>query len=247
MKISGKQQLRRLLKGQIPETNCLNFNQTPIHGMPSGATYDSLHDKKKVYCLDLIVRLFASLADKPAIKLANPQNYIKNINDINNSSFKFCKHNKKLSFSMFSNPPSRFNRYYLLLSYFCLSCIPLITPDARKRNSAPRRLLAYQIFSWFLLWLIGKSPRWFHFALIPAFPAAPIEIYLRLYYNQKAYPAITLGSSPRPVHARRSEFLGNKIWLLVAIIVGIVVWWTSLYERHGAVQNWHGMVARAGG
>lgn len=142
---------------------------------------------------------------------------------------------------MFSNPPSRFNRYYLLLSYFCLSCIPLMTWMQGKEIQHPGRLLAYQIFSWFLLWLVGKSPRWFHFALIPAFLAAPIEIYLRLYYNQSIsshHLGIITETSPREA----IEFLGNKVWLLLSIIIAITLWWASLLRaaRRTPELSWNG-------
>lgn len=126
-----------------------------------------------------------------------------------------------------NSPTSKLDRVYLLVSYVCLSCIPLITWWQGKELVHPGRIVAYELISWLILWAIFKSPRWFHFALIPAFLAAPIEIYLRVYFQQ-SISSHHLGIITETSPSEALEFLGNKAWLLLAIVVFIVAWWSSL-------------------
>ncbi len=125
--------------------------------------------------------------------------------------------------------PSRFYRHYLLISYLILSSLPFLAWLNGKELSHPGRLLTYQLFGWVVLWAFFKSPRWFHVFLLPAFLAAPIEIYLRVYYNQGIsthHLGIITETSPKEA----AEFLGNKVWLLLLIIIAIVTWWFSLWR-----------------
>ena len=128
---------------------------------------------------------------------------------------------------MFTSPS--YSRPYLLISYFILSVLPLFAWLNGKELGHPGRLVAYEIIAWIAMWAFFKSPRWFHLLLLPAFLAAPIEIYLRLYYNQGIsthHLGIITETSPKEA----AEFLGNKIWLLILIIFFISGWWLSLWQ-----------------
>ena len=108
----------------------------------------------------------------------------------------------------------RFSRPYLLGSYFLVSCLAFFSYFLGKSLEQGWRILAYQALSWLVLWAIFQKPRWFHYVLLPAFLAIPIEIYLRLYYGQGIsthHLGIITETSPKEA----LEFLGNKVWLLL--------------------------------
>jgi glucan phosphoethanolaminetransferase (alkaline phosphatase superfamily) len=89
------------------------------------------------------------------------------------------------------------------------------------------RLLSYELIAWLILWSVFKSPRWFHYLLIPAFLVIPIEIYLRIYFGQGIsthHLGIITETSPKEA----IEFLGNKVWLLLLVIAITIAWWWSL-------------------
>ena len=75
-------------------------------------------------------------------------------------------------------------KLYLLLSYFLITCMPFFSYMLGKPVEHPSRLLIYGLLGWLVLWSLFKSPRWFHYVLLPAFLALPIEIYLRLDFGQ---------------------------------------------------------------
>ena len=81
-----------------------------------------------------------------------------------------------------------------------------------------------EVVSWMTVWAIFKRPAWFHWLLLPAFLALPIEIYLNMYFNQGIsthHLGIIAETSPREA----LEFLGNKIWLMGMIAAGVIAWW----------------------
>ncbi|MBR7801692.1 phosphoethanolamine transferase [Undibacterium fentianense] len=121
---------------------------------------------------------------------------------------------------------TNFQKAYLLGSYLILSCIPFIPYIFGKKLAFPIRLVSYELFSWFCLWVLFKSPRYLHYALLPAFFALPVEVYLQVYFGQGISPhhlGIITETSPNEA----LEFLGNKIWLLLASLIAILAWWWS--------------------
>lgn len=123
--------------------------------------------------------------------------------------------------------PSRISKFYLLTSYFLISCLPFFDYLLGKPVEHASRIVAYEVVCWLLLWNIFQGPRWFHYLLLPAFLAIPVEIYLRLYFGQGIsthHLGIITETSPKEA----LEFLGHKVWLLLLIVIAIVAWWWSL-------------------
>lgn len=118
---------------------------------------------------------------------------------------------------------------FLLLSYLLLSAIPFFSLMLGKPVEKGWQLLAMEVICWPILWAVFKHPRWFHFLLLPAMLAIPIEIYLRLYFGQSIsthHLGILLETSPKEA----IEFLGQKIWLLLFLTLMITAWWWSLLK-----------------
>jgi glucan phosphoethanolaminetransferase (alkaline phosphatase superfamily) len=119
------------------------------------------------------------------------------------------------------------SKVYLLFSYFLISCLPFLSYFLGKSVEHSMRLLSYELVVWLILWSVFKSPRWFHYLLIPAFLGIPIEIYLRIYFGQGIsthHLGIITETSPKEA----IEFLGNKVWLLLLVIAITIAWWWSL-------------------
>lgn len=119
------------------------------------------------------------------------------------------------------------SKSYLLFSYFLISCLPFLSYFLGKGVEHSMRLLSYELIAWLILWSVFKSPRWFHYLLIPAFLVIPIEIYLRIYFGQGIsthHLGIITETSPKEA----IEFLGNKVWLLLLVIAITIAWWWSL-------------------
>lgn len=132
--------------------------------------------------------------------------------------------------------PTQFSQFYLLTSYVLISCLPFFDCFLGKSVAHASRILAYEAISWLLLWSIFQSPRWFHYLLLPAFLAIPVEIYLRLYFGQGIsthHLGIITETSPKEA----LEFLGHKVWLLLLIIITIVAWWWSLLRAAKAMPS----------
>ena len=113
---------------------------------------------------------------------------------------------------------------FLLLTYLLLSAVPFLPFTLGKTVENPWHILAMTSITWLAIWTVFKRPVWFHFLLIPAFLALPTEIYLLVFYGQSIsthHLGIIAETSPR----ESLEFLGNKVWLLLAILIGVAVWW----------------------
>ncbi len=128
---------------------------------------------------------------------------------------------------------------YLLCSYFLISCLPFLNLLLGKSVEHAVRVFAYQALSWLVLWAVFQKPCWFHYFLLPAFLAAPIEIYLQFYYSQGIsthHLGIITETSPKEA----VEFLGNKVWLLFCLVLVILIWWWSLLKaaKQTTALNW---------
>lgn len=88
----------------------------------------------------------------------------------------------------------------------------------------PAQIISIEFVAWLVIWALFKRPAWFHWLLIPAFLALPIELYLQAYYGQGIsthHLGVIAETSPKEA----LEFLGSKVWLLLAILLGISLWW----------------------
>lgn len=115
----------------------------------------------------------------------------------------------------------RLSTLFVAASYFLLSAIPLFSLLLGKPVDNVGHVLILEGLGWLGLWALLKRPRWFHYLLLPAFLAIPVEIYLRTYYGQGIsthHLGIIAETSPREA----LEFLGNKVWWL--LVIGLVIW-----------------------
>src|SRR3569623_2211580 len=113
---------------------------------------------------------------------------------------------------------------FIWLTYLVLSSVPFFSLTVGHPVANWMQIVGMEFISWTALWAIFKRPALFHWALIPAFLALPVELYLHAYYGQGIsthHLGIIAETSPKEA----LEFLGDKVWLLGAIAVGVVAWW----------------------
>lgn len=113
-------------------------------------------------------------------------------------------------------------------SYLALSAIPLLPLLLGRGGTFPWSVLGLEASCWLLIWSLFKRPVYFHLLLLPAFIALPIEFYLQMFYGQgisSHHLGIIVETSPKEAF----EFLGNKVWLLGVLLVGIIGWWWSCW------------------
>ena len=132
--------------------------------------------------------------------------------------------------------------FFLIASYLLLSAIPFFSLLMGMPTEKSPLLLTMEFVCWVGFWAVFQHPRWFHYLLLPAFLAFPVELYLRLYFGQGIsthHLGIIVETSPKEA----LEFLGNKVWLLLLVIVGITAWWWSLLriaQQHPSLHWKHG-------
>lgn len=129
----------------------------------------------------------------------------------------------------------------VLFSYLLLSALPLLPLMLGREVSEPGLLAAATLFSWIAVWAVFKRPALFHFLLLPAFLALPVEIYLQAYFGlgiSVHHLGVIAETSPREA----LEFLGSKIWLLLAVFLMTLCWfalsWRAAWQTHAL--DWRG-------
>ncbi len=118
---------------------------------------------------------------------------------------------------------------YLLLTYLALSAVPFVPTLLGRPLERPWQVLGVELIGWVAAWAVFKRPAWFHWLLIPAFLALPTEVYLFTYYGQGIsthHLGIIAETSPKEA----LEFLGQKVWLMGAVMVGVVAWWATSFS-----------------
>jgi glucan phosphoethanolaminetransferase (alkaline phosphatase superfamily) len=113
---------------------------------------------------------------------------------------------------------------FVVLTYLALSAVPFIPMLFGKSVDRAPRVVGMEFIAWVAVWALFKRPAWFHWLLIPAFLALPLELYLHAYYGQGIsthHLGIIAETSPKEA----LEFLGNKVWLLLGIALGVIAWW----------------------
>ncbi|TFW30854.1 phosphoethanolamine transferase [Massilia horti] len=117
---------------------------------------------------------------------------------------------------------------YLAATYLALSCVPFAARLFGHPVADPGQVLGIEVIGWITLWAVFKRPAWFHLLLLPAFLALPAELYLYAYYGQ-GISAHHLGIMTETSPAEAMEFLGKKAWMLLAVLIGVLIWFgTSL-------------------
>jgi glucan phosphoethanolaminetransferase (alkaline phosphatase superfamily) len=130
---------------------------------------------------------------------------------------------------------------FIVVSYLLLSALPLLPLLLGREVREPALLAAATLSSWIAVWAFFRRPAYFHFLLLPAFLALPLEIYLQLYFGQGIsvhHLGIIAETSPREA----LEFLGNKTLLLAAVTMLALAWfglsWRAAWQTREL--DWHG-------
>jgi len=115
---------------------------------------------------------------------------------------------------------------YVALTYLLLSCVPFVAPLFGQPLSRPGQVAGIELLAWLGVWGVFKRPAYFHWLLLPAFLALPVELYLFAFYGQ-GISTHHLGIIAETSPAEAMEFLGSKVWLLVGVFVGVLAWFVT--------------------
>jgi glucan phosphoethanolaminetransferase (alkaline phosphatase superfamily) len=127
------------------------------------------------------------------------------------------------------HPLLRSVNLYLLLTYMALSAVPFVPMLLGKRLERPLQVLGIEAIGWLAVWAIFKRPAWFHWLLLPAFVAVPTEVYLFTYYGQ-GISTHHLGIIAETAPKEAIEFLGQKVWGMLLVMVGVLAWWGTTWQ-----------------
>jgi glucan phosphoethanolaminetransferase (alkaline phosphatase superfamily) len=118
---------------------------------------------------------------------------------------------------------------YLFITYLLVTAVPFVPGLLGSEVERPWQVLGMAAIAWIAVWAIFKRPAWFHVLLLPAFLALPVEVYLLKYYGQGIsthHLGIIAETSPKEA----IEFLGQKVWLMLAVLVGVLAWWGTTFR-----------------
>ncbi|MFC3375716.1 phosphoethanolamine transferase [Rugamonas sp. CCM 8940] len=113
---------------------------------------------------------------------------------------------------------------FLLASYLLLSLLPWVPLLLGRAVERGGQIAAVELLAWLAVWAVLQRPAWFHWLLLPAFLAAPTELYLFVFYGQGIsthHLGIIAETSPKEA----LEFLGQKVWLMGGVMFGVCLWW----------------------
>ncbi|NYE64034.1 glucan phosphoethanolaminetransferase (alkaline phosphatase superfamily) [Duganella sp. 1224] len=135
---------------------------------------------------------------------------------------------------------------FVLTSYLLLTLVPCVPLLLGRQVPELGHVLAVALLAWLAVWGVVGRPAWFHWLLIPAFLALPTEIYLFIYYGQGIsthHLGIIAETSPKEA----MEFLGRKVWLMAAVLIGVVAWWIAvqLAAQRSPALTWRGRSRKA--
>ena len=130
---------------------------------------------------------------------------------------------------------------FLLATYLLLTAVPFLPTLLGRQAEHPWQMLGAALLAWAAVWAVLQRPAWFHWLLLPAFLALPTELYLFVFYGQGIsthHLGIIAETSPREA----MEFLGRKVWLMGAVMLGVLLWWgATLYAARQSPQlAWRG-------
>ena len=115
---------------------------------------------------------------------------------------------------------------YVALTYLLLSCVPYVAPLFGQPLAHPGQVAGIELLAWLGVWAVFKRPAYFHWLLLPAFLALPVELYLYAFYGQ-GISTHHLGIIAETSPAEAMEFLGNKVWLLIGVFIGVLAWFVT--------------------
>jgi hypothetical protein len=73
---------------------------------------------------------------------------------------------------------------FVVLTYLLLSCTPFVVGLFGQPLVHPEAVLGIELMCWAGVWALFKRPACFHWLLLPAFLALPVELYLYAFYGQ---------------------------------------------------------------
>jgi glucan phosphoethanolaminetransferase (alkaline phosphatase superfamily) len=115
---------------------------------------------------------------------------------------------------------------YVALTYLLLSSMPFAQGLFGRPVEHAGQMLGLEVLCWTGAWGLFKRPAWFHWMLLPAFVALPVELYLQVFYGQGiSTHHLGIIAETSPVEAM--EFLGRKVWLLLATAIGVLAWFVT--------------------
>jgi len=117
---------------------------------------------------------------------------------------------------------------YVALTYLLLSCMPFAPRLLGQPVAHAGQMLALELLCWTGAWGLFKRPAYFHWLLLPAFVALPVELYLLVFYGQ-GISTHHLGIIAETSPAEALEFLGRKVWLLLAAVIGVLAWFVTTW------------------
>ncbi len=137
--------------------------------------------------------------------------------------------------------PAHLRLVLLLLSYLALSGVPWIRVLLDNPVHDGWHLLGIEIAAWTAVWAVFGRPARFHWLLIPAFMALPTEIYLLVFYGQ-GISTHHLGILAETSPMEAMEFLGNKVWTMLAVMALVAAWWVLTFRaaRQTRELDWSG-------
>jgi len=118
---------------------------------------------------------------------------------------------------------------FVVLTYLLLSCTPMAAGLFGQPLKHPGAVAGIELMCWAGAWALFKRPAYFHWLLLPAFLCLPVELYLYAFYGQGIsthHLGILFETSP----AEAMEFLGNKVWLLIGVFVGVLAWFGASWR-----------------
>ncbi|GGY07623.1 sulfatase-like hydrolase/transferase [Massilia dura] len=130
---------------------------------------------------------------------------------------------------------------FILLSYLALSLVPWIRVLLGNPLEHGWHILGIEIAAWTAVWAVFKRPAYFHWLLIPAFMALPTEIYLLVFYGQ-GISTHHLGILAETSPMEALEFLGQKVWTMVAVMALVAAWWVMTFRAARLTRglDWQG-------
>lgn len=128
---------------------------------------------------------------------------------------------------------------FVIFTYLALSALPFAPLLFGRPAEGIGRILSVEFVAWLTMWAAFARPARFHWLLLPAFLLLPVELYLQAFYNQGVsahHLGIIAETSPR----ESLEFLGSKVWLLLAAFGTVVTWWAWSWKATFRAQalNW---------
>ncbi|MCS0809330.1 phosphoethanolamine transferase [Massilia agilis] len=129
---------------------------------------------------------------------------------------------------------------YVALTYLALSAVPFVPKLFGGVVERPGQVLGIEFICWVAAWAVFGRPARFHWLLLPAFLALPVEVYLFKFYG-KGISTHHLGIMFETSPVEAMEFLGQKVWLMLAVLVGVVAWWASSWRAAWVTRDldWH--------